>query len=85
MYTYHTSRCDNATLLLGRRMHYVQRREKILDALRTFVYEIFLETFYMKIKVQFTFLANFYISYKSGINSWVLLTNALIIFVNESF
>ena len=51
MYIYHMSRCDNATLLLGRRMHYVQRMEKILDALRTFVYEIFLGTFYVKIKV----------------------------------
>jgi len=48
-------------LLLGRRMHYVQRREKILDALRTFVYEIFLEIFYVKIKVQFTFFGNFFI------------------------
>ena len=85
MYIYYTSRCDNATLLLGRRMHYVQRREKILDALRTFVYEIFLETFYVKIKLQFTFLTIFNISYESGINSWVLLTNALKIFVNESF
>ena len=85
MYIYHTSRCDNATLLLGRRMHYVQRREKILDTLRTFVYEIFLETFYVNIKLQFTFLTIFNISYESDINSWVLLTNALMIFVNESF
>ena len=66
-------------------MHYVQRMEKILDASRTFVYEIFLGTFYVNIKVQFTFLTIFNISYESGINSWVLLTNALMIFVNESF
>ena len=44
-------------------------KEKVMNALRELVYEIFIETFYWKKKL--IFFITFYISDKSGIKSFL--------------
>ena len=44
---------------------------QLMSVLKALVYEIFLETFYEKIKRNFFFFTIFYTSYKSGIETFL--------------